>query len=461
MSSSKANANPTKEFFVSVLGKDISLIPAIIDLVDNSVDGARRIRTVSPDPADTRSFEGLEIEIDTGDDCFSISDNCGGIPVDIAERYAFRFGRDPDADDEDLDYPDFATGQFGVGMKRALFKLGAGFRIDSTAAHSRFAMDIDVADWLDDESDDWEFELQDVEEGIDVDAEDTGTRIEVTPLHRTISDDLADETVLKKLRLELRERHMMSLHKGLAIKVNGQPVRPAPPNMIDSKRLKPAFERFSMNGGDPIRVDILCGVADRTAKEAGWSVFLNDRMVLVRDQSSMSGWGNRDGARIPGFHNQYGRFRGFVFLSCSDTTRLPWDTTKTELDVDRPEYRKVVGRMISLMEPVVRFLDGVDAETTHVREGGAPGPLLKSLESDEDDLFEVLETLPKKKTVTREFVRPDRVELPELDHGPPTQSIQFERPKEEIDRMKRHFGVRAAYAAGEEAWDYVIDAEDL
>src|SRR5690349_10409695 len=112
MSSSTADAKPTKDFFVSVLVKDISLVPAIIDLVDNSVDGARRLRSVSTDPSNTDSFDGLEVKIDTRRNRFRISDNCGGIPVEVAEQYAFRFGRDETFEAEDFEHPDFATGQF-------------------------------------------------------------------------------------------------------------------------------------------------------------------------------------------------------------------------------------------------------------------------------------------------------------------------------------------------------------
>jgi hypothetical protein len=33
------NAMPTKELFIDMLTQDISLIPAIVDLVDNAADG--------------------------------------------------------------------------------------------------------------------------------------------------------------------------------------------------------------------------------------------------------------------------------------------------------------------------------------------------------------------------------------------------------------------------------------
>lgn len=38
------DASPTKDLFITMLVKDIDLIDAIVDLVDNCVDGARRIR---------------------------------------------------------------------------------------------------------------------------------------------------------------------------------------------------------------------------------------------------------------------------------------------------------------------------------------------------------------------------------------------------------------------------------
>ena len=38
--------------------------------------------------------------------------------------------------------------------------------------------------------------------------------------------------------------------------------------------------------------------------------------------------------------------------------------------------------------------------------------------------------------------------------------IQFVRPKSEITRMKRFFGVQSAGRAGEAAWNYVLEVED-
>src|SRR5205085_2866732 len=82
----RIDASPTKEFFIDVLVRDIKLIDSIADLVDNCVDGARRLRP-------TGDFSGLSIKISFDSHGFRIEDNCGGIPVDVARNYAFRFGR--------------------------------------------------------------------------------------------------------------------------------------------------------------------------------------------------------------------------------------------------------------------------------------------------------------------------------------------------------------------------------
>src|SRR5262245_32381433 len=122
----RIDASPTKAFFTAMLVRDIPLDRAIIDLVDNSVDGALRER---PD----HNWAAYVVEINFDRDHFLISDNCGGIPVSVARNYAFKFGRPTDQD-----CTTESIGRFGVGMKRALFKMGGAFVVRSTTRDSRF-----------------------------------------------------------------------------------------------------------------------------------------------------------------------------------------------------------------------------------------------------------------------------------------------------------------------------------
>src|SRR4029077_3844730 len=131
-------------------------------------DGARRLRPPKTSLSDTDSFDGLWIRITANENEFRIEDNCGGIPLEVAVEYAFRFGRPHDVTDEQYEIPQYATGQFGVGMKRALFKLGGDFDVKAATKNTRFAMNVNVQDWLDLPEDDWHFDLDEAEEKVKV-----------------------------------------------------------------------------------------------------------------------------------------------------------------------------------------------------------------------------------------------------------------------------------------------------
>src|SRR5258706_7202288 len=118
----RINGSPTKDFFIHMLVRDIPLNRAVIDLVDNSVDGARRLRKDA-------SYDGLWVRLEIKPTHFRIADNCGGIPVNIARDYAFRFGRPPGAPSIEG-----SIGQFGVGMKRTFFKLGRKLAVESATS---------------------------------------------------------------------------------------------------------------------------------------------------------------------------------------------------------------------------------------------------------------------------------------------------------------------------------------
>lgn len=140
METKMIKANPTREFFVNMLVRDILLKQAIIELIDNSIDGARTIKK-------DNDFTGLKIAVDFDGDSFCIRDNCGGIPLDVAQEYAFRFGRPKEKETGNNE----TTGIFGIGMKRALFKLGDYFEIKSKTVTTSFEVKLDVEQWENEE----------------------------------------------------------------------------------------------------------------------------------------------------------------------------------------------------------------------------------------------------------------------------------------------------------------------
>src|ERR1700733_519580 len=174
----KVSAFPTKAFFVHMLTRDIELHDAILDLLDNCIDGVLRTNRDKgcPIAADDKAYEGYWAAVEFDEKRFAVSDNCGGIPRKLAEEHAFRLGS-PDLErDKDL----ATVGIYGIGMKRAIFKMGRSCTV--TTYHGKEAFKVTVTpEWLDDDSD-WHLPL----DSVDGDGSSDGTVIEIGGLHDTV-----------------------------------------------------------------------------------------------------------------------------------------------------------------------------------------------------------------------------------------------------------------------------------
>jgi hypothetical protein len=429
-------ADPTKDFFIHMLTRDIGLSRSILDLVDNSVDGALRAR------GDSR-FDGLHVTLAVGPDHFSITDNCGGIPLDVARKYAFRFGRPPEAEPTK-----HSIGQFGVGMKRALFKLGSEFRIESTTGASRFVLQEDVEKWLTRTS--WNFEFSELEQPeAGFPEERHGTSIVVTRLHESVAETFGLENFRNELMIELKEAHQKAISNGLGLSLNGIPVAFNPVDLLESEQLTPVSreEKFDFSDGRQVRVRIFAGVGGSEPQEAGWYVFCNGRLVLGADKTERTGWGAGGETEVPRFHNRSARFRGYVFFDADDAELLPWNTTKTGVDSDSKIYRAVRLQMILLMRPIIDFLNKLSRE---VESEEFEKPLSAALEA----------ATPK----SLESLRPSIIfQAPSVAvpaaRGPKTGVISYKKPLEEIKTVQRALGVGSQKEVGERTFEYFFELE--
>src|SRR5579872_245037 len=182
------NASPVKSFFVSMLTRDIKLEEAILDLLDNCVDGILRSESKL---SGKKPYEGFFAKIEFDKDTFSISDNCGGIPWDVAD-YAFRMGR---SDDRPKDAPG-TVGVYGIGMKRAIFKMGRDCLISTQNKDNKYEVEI-TSDWIDDEEQ-WKIPVKETKKAV---AED-GTTILIGKLNPGIADSFGSDAKAFKTKLE-------------------------------------------------------------------------------------------------------------------------------------------------------------------------------------------------------------------------------------------------------------------
>ena len=429
------NAAPMKELFIFMLTRDIELEDAILDLVDNSVDGARRLRGSNA----TSDYSGLNVRLEVDETRLIVADNCGGIPVEVAENYAFRFGRHPD-----MDETPHSVGQFGVGMKRAFFKIGTEYLIESTTKTSRFTVPIELASWLDDPE--WQFSFGELQLEASLGDDDTGTRITIEPLHESVAGRFALENFIIDLRENLASTHQPSLERGFGITVNGIPVQAEPSALLFGELLSPVNKQWTI--AEPIGdivIRIYAGLSDQEVRRAGWNVFCNGRQVLEENQDERTGWGAGDGRTIPRFHPQYRLFRGYVYLDSDKSALLPWNTTKTSLDADSSVYRSIREQMIISMRPIITFINRLDAER----------------ETDETALQDAVETaepveLPDLEEVAT-FDAPSPARRPSLP--PRERNFNYKKPTDIADRVRDSIGASSYREAGELTFDYYVQYE--
>jgi hypothetical protein len=347
-----ADGTPSKQFFVSMITKDIALEDCILDLLDNSIDGAQREAGIN------KPLRGFVVHLTLSSTGFTIDDNCGGIPIDVARTYAFHFGRPDDSEARILRH---GIGLYGIGMKRAVFKLGNQVAVKSHTQREGFSVKFAVRTWAGGDPRDWDFPLERLTTKGRV-----GTKIEVTELNDGVGEALGSLSFQHRLERTIQRDYVRFLQRGFAIKVNTRSVTARPLFVLGSKQIVPARKRFAMTiGSNKVSVDVVAGMmqvppasADDVAnikfpaEDWGWYVLCNDRVVLAADRSLRTGWG---ADTVPAWHAQYNGFIGWTSINAADPELLPWSTTKREMDLTSAVYKDALAVMREFTKQFVQY----------------------------------------------------------------------------------------------------------
>ena len=347
----KVDATPVKSFFVEMLTRDIELVDAILDLLDNCVDGILRQEKNS---SDEKPYRGFNAKITFDENSFSISDNCGGIPWDLHD-YAFRMGKPKD---RDSDLP--TVGVYGIGMKRAIFKIGKQCLISTRNQEDCYEVEI-TPKWIED-SEEWHLP---VSESSRPDKED-GTTIVIGDLNEVIAIRFREETenFTRELTDKVRTHYAFILDKGFEVEINGEQVEAKPTKLIFAKTdktqgtdiaIRPYIFQADIDGVKvflsvgftrpiPSQKDINDEQEEKrySSMDAGWTIICNDRAVLYCDRTELTGWGE---AGVPRYHTQFIAISGIVEFQSNDAAKLPTTTTKRGIDASSSLYLQIKNRM--------------------------------------------------------------------------------------------------------------------
>ncbi|MGI8735410.1 MAG: ATP-binding protein [Pyrinomonadaceae bacterium] len=430
----KADAHPTKEFFVKMITKDIQLDACILDLLDNCLDGANSVIANKNGQTETR-YEGFWAEITISQNEFKITDNCGGISIEEAKGYAFRFGRRPDAPPE----AEYSIGLYGIGMKRAVFKMGKNIDIESSTSTEAFGVLINVDEWLGRTSD-WDFDLEPKDA-----LETPGTTIQINDLHEEIQSEFNDPVFVNKLRSSIARDYSIFLQNGFTVKVNDSRVVPYEFKLRESDQFIPVKQEYD---DDSIHVEITAGMAglpsDDSSAESpensipeveyyGWFVLCNDRVVIAADKSSATVWGDE---QFPVWHPQYNSFMGIASFRSERADLLPWTTTKRDIDLNDATYR----RAVRIMKEVTRqYID-------YTTQRKADLEAAKALERN-TRLVPIVDVTPSIRMVLPRLPRADVV------------NISYQKPRQKVMKAAEALGNRAMpyKQVGSEAFDYFYE----
>ena len=446
-------ADPTKKFFVTMLTRDIALIDAIMDLIDNCIDGVHRQRKKLKLKGEDFIYKGYCADITLNENEFSIKDNCGGIPLSVAMKYAFRMGRSEEyQEDDNLE----TLGMYGIGMKRAIFKIG--LRSEVTTWHDDTIYKVTIPEnWA--TIQDWLFNYK-ILRKTDVKGlfKDKGTLVQISKLHKTISRQFKDKSgFVKDLQIALNNHYGYIIQQGFTIKLNGVKIDPIELNIITTdpgakskKSIKPYVYTAKIEDVD---IEIIIGFYRPPASEeeileeldgsyaaslsenAGITVLCNDRVVLYCDKTFLTGWGDPP---VPKYHTQFISIAGVVHFRTNTPINLPVTTTKRGLDTSSPVYAAAKNKIKDGLRYFTTFTNNWKTQTDERAKLFASPKKINALSPGQSTKSSFI------KLTKGKIGENSKVQIPDLPRPATIQNsrllaISFSRERESIDKIKNYF----------------------
>lgn len=339
------NTGIQKGYLENSLTQDISSLEAIYDLIDNSIDAARRdifrskiaILDEYGMPSD---YTGFQIDITVNEKEIKIKDNCSGFSAKDLETRAFFIGS-PSSHD-------YGIGQYGIGLKRALLKMGDEYTFLTDNGTERISAHLTNNDLTSENT---------ITPKIEPSEGDTKSYFAITKLKDAILPDITAEIWYENAYRGIQQRYTIYLEKGLVINIKYQDnskvsVKHKFVAIREDEGFKPL--KFGYYVEDGVYIDIVAGVhADyRFSDEKSYSlasnraltddfgiyIVCNDRVIVSSSTEKQYGWATR-------WHSEYNGFVCIVRFISSDPTLLPINTAKTAVTTDAHLFLKVAEKI--------------------------------------------------------------------------------------------------------------------
>ena len=268
-------------------------------------------------------------------------------------------------------------------MKRAIFKLGTEALVDSRRDEG-FTVEFSP-EWMSDR--DWnDLPMFPLAEDV---LPNGGTRITVYRLHDECRKAFAIRAWVESFKTTISQHYAIIISKGFEVRVGtaaeiASGVDPIPgasfrlletDPLPDGSRIQPYTYFGTLDG---VEVEIYAGLyrklltedealreeQTRGAKDdAGWTVACNDRVVIWKDTTRLTGWGE---GTVPNFHGQFIAITGLVLMRSDDVKKLPLTTTKRGIDAASNVYAEAKDLMREATKSLTSFTNRWKRHETHL-----------------------------------------------------------------------------------------------
>jgi len=319
-------------------------------------------------------------------------------------------------------------------------------------------------DWM--QTDTWDdlpmFELADEK------LPDKGTNITVYQLHDEVLSAFSDKTWVDDFRKIVARHYSIIIAKGFSVTVGTKeeidgglpPIAAEEFKLLQTAAVDEGGQRiapyvYAGRIGD-VDVEIFAGLYRELLTEeesedeeetrgrtddAGWTVACNDRVVIWKDRTRLTGWGE---ASVPNYHGQFIAITGIVLLTSKDPKKLPLTTTKRGIDGASNLYSEVRDLMREATKSLTSFTN---------RWKKFPQKLHEIYrESEYVDLAKLRalpETLPMTNSRKIEGIRKFEPKYPEPAQERTSARVSFVALKEDISTLAKHFFDDARAKPGE------------
>ena len=302
------------------MATDLDFRMALFEIIDNSIDAWRK--------AQTGTKLMIHIYADREHDSLIYTDNAGGVKENnIAEL--FTLGDNGSKTSQET------IGEFGVGLKRALFFMAKRFVLETRApGETGFKTDLKVDSYFNDEN--WEMSYvpgTDLDEGF--------TRITFLEMNFTLSDK-----VERELRKSIAETYAYSLTNNGEIFINDTSVTFY---KFDSwARFEEPYDEYSPknirfktgSGNASVEFTVKIGLMETFAQtgDYGFYIYCNDRLAIRAGKTPELGFNDSE-FHYP--HARFARFRCEIFIN-GPGSLMPWNSTKSGLNFDNPLLKQIL-----------------------------------------------------------------------------------------------------------------------